>query len=128
MLSPNWVKRTDQAWLRLEKVDLSEVTTQGVYLIWHGAYTWRDQNGRECLQQSRWVRVGQGVICDRLQVHRSDAAILKYRAGTLYVTWASIPVAQRDGVERYLGEQLNPLVAERFPQAVPIPVRLPAAA
>lgn len=64
----------------------------------------------------------------RLECHRADNAILAYRRGTLYVTWAAVSAAQLDGVERYLGDELKPLVAERFPQASPIPVRLPSAA
>jgi len=128
MLEVGWVKSTSGTWLPLETVKLTEVTTEGVYAIWHGAYDWQNAAGAKVTQQGRWVRVGQGIIKARLEAHRADNAILKYRAGNLYVTWAAVSASNRDGVERYLGEQLKPLVAERFPQAQPIPIRLPAAA
>lgn len=128
MLEVEWVKSTAGSWLSLERVDLAQVKTEGVYLIWHGAYARKNERGEGVTQQGRWVRVGQGIIKQRLEVHRADSSILAYRAGTLYVTWAAVSASQRDGVERYLGEQLSPLVAERFPQAPPIQVRLPSAA
>ncbi|MBI3439009.1 MAG: hypothetical protein HY054_10275 [Proteobacteria bacterium] len=128
MFEPDWVKNTQGGWLPLEAADLSNVTTEGVYLIWHGAYSLQDARGQNQTQLGRWVRVGQGIVKSRLEAHRLDPAILAYRRGDLYVTWAAVQAAHRDGVERYLGELLKPLVAERFPQAQPIPVRLPSAA
>jgi len=64
------------------------------------------------------VRVGQGDIAARLAAHRTDPAITKYAGtGTLLVTWASVPAAQRDGVERYLANAWAPLVGDVFPDA-----------
>ncbi|GFP25849.1 hypothetical protein HKBW3S25_01330, partial [Candidatus Hakubella thermalkaliphila] len=70
------------------------------------------------------VRVGQGVIRERLTAHRNDSDILAYRSHGLYVTWAKVSASQRDGVERYLAERLNPKVGISFPDVVPIPVNL----
>jgi hypothetical protein len=113
-----WIKSTENEWLWFETFNLASVgKTTGVYVIWH--------NG-----QPPWtVRVGQGDIVDRLTAHRSDQQILAYRGyGGLTVTWATVPALCLDGVERYLAEELRPLVGDRFPNVVPIPVNLPWAA
>lgn len=86
---------------------------EGVYVIWYGG------------QNPATVRVGQGVIRDRLQAHRNDPEVQSYAHLSLYVTWASVLARERDGVEAYLAQQLRPVVGERFPQRHPIPVNLP---
>ena len=107
-----WIKSTENAWLPFETFsNLSQVKTTGVYVIWHGGQT------------PRTVRVGQGDIADRLQAHRSDQQILAYRSYGLYVTWAAVSAADLNGVERYLADQLSPLVGERHPDVRPIPVK-----
>lgn len=114
-LTLNWVKCSDgKNWCPLENVDLSGVTTTGVYLIWY--------NG----EKGRYVRLGQGDIKDRLTAHRADKEIVKYnRNGTLYTTWANVSASQLDGVEAYLADKCDPLVGDRFPDVAPIPVNLP---
>ena len=104
------------AWCALEMVDLSRVNVSGVYIIWHEG------------KPGRVVRVGQGDIAERLSAHRRDAAVLRYRQnGTLRVTWAAVPAAQLNGVERYLADWLKPLVGGGFPIAAPIPFQFPPA-
>lgn len=71
------------------------------------------------------VRIGQGLIADRLYVHRVDTAVQAYSAKGLLATWASIDDASLDGVEAYLGSVLKPKVGARFPNATPIQVDLP---
>ena len=73
----------------------------------------------------RAVRVGQGIIKDRLAKHRLDNDILKYRSYRLSVTWAEVSSENLDGVERYLGDILQPLVGSAFPDVNPIVVNLP---
>lgn len=115
MLTIEWIKSQANTWLELETFDLQTATGAGVYVIWHAG------------NPSKAVKVGQGNIRDRLTAHRNDNAILRYRSnGMLHVTWATVPAAQRDGVERYLGDYYKPLVADRFPDAVPIQVNLVA--
>jgi hypothetical protein len=118
MKYPTWIKSLANDWLVFEQFgNLHEVNSVGVYIIWHPG------------QPSRVVYVGQGNIRDRLTAHRSDPRILAYRAyGPLRVTWAALPAADLDGVECYLADQLVPLVGERHPVCVPIPVKLPWAA
>lgn len=110
-----WVKNQDDEWCHLERVNLSGVETMGVYLLWHGGET------------PRVVRVGQGDIAECLQVHRKDPQILAYnKYGELYVTWASVPMSKRDGIECYLTEVWNPLISsKKFPMIFPMPINSP---
>lgn len=113
-ISVSWTKCQAGNWCSLENVNLSEVDTKGVYIIWY------DGN------PGRVVRVGQGDIKDRLCCHRDDGEIVAYRQrGTLMVTWAAVAAEQRDGVERYLADTWDPLVGDCFPDAVPIVVNSP---
>lgn len=113
MLTVYWTKSTEKEWLHLQRVNLTDVTTEGVYIIWHGG------------NPSRVVRVGQGNIKDRLGCHRQDPKILSYGQHGLWVTWAAVSAAQRDGVERYLANAWNPLVGDAFPDVTPIAVNSP---
>jgi hypothetical protein len=110
-----WVKCGNGAnWCPFDSVTLDNVETQGVYIIWY------DGN------PGRVVRIGQGDVKDRLCKHRKDMEILAYRRyGTLRVTWAYVPSAQRDGVENYLAAKWAPLVGEAFPDVAPIAVNSP---
>jgi hypothetical protein len=85
----------------------------GVYIIWHGG------------QYPAVVRIGQGIIKDRLAKHREDKEILAYQEYGLYVTWASVPREFLDGVERFLGNITKPKVGSLFPDVVPLTVNLP---
>lgn len=116
MLNLNWGKYDNGEWCGLINLNLNNPffeNLEGVYVIWHGGL------------QPRWVRVGQGNIRDRLGKHREDNDILAYKGHGLYVTWAPVNANIRDGIERYLGESLNPLVGSRFPDVLPIPVNIP---
>lgn len=112
-LQLNWIK-CGTSWCPLTNVNLSNVTAQGVYIIWHEG------------NPGRVVRVGQGDIAARLAAHRTDPAITYYaRNGVLRVTWASVQAGSRDGVERYLADLWTPLVGDAFPDADPIAVNSP---
>lgn len=114
MKQVQWIKLQSGDWCGLETVELSNVTAEGVYIIWHEG------------NPPKVVKVGQGSVADRLKCHRGDPAILAYRKfGTLRVTWAAVPAADRDGVEKYLADCYSPLVAERFPDVVPVSVNRP---
>jgi hypothetical protein len=111
-----WVKYTNGNWCGLLDLDLSQShfdNLEGLYVIWHmGPYP-------------KWVRVGQGIIRDRIGKHREDSEILAYSANGLFVTWAPVDEYFRDGIEKFLGERMNPLVGSKFPDANPIPVNIP---
>lgn len=102
----------------LEEVNLNELSKyrlSGVYIIFLGG------------KVPRVVRVGQGIIAERLAEHRNTAKIMSYKQyGELFVTWADTQPQLQNGIENYLGATLKPLVGERFPDVVPIAVNLPA--
>ncbi len=114
MLELIWVKCTDGAWCPLDTVNLEKVEAKGVYIIWHEG------------DPGQVVCVGQGDVATRLADHRNNVDILKYaKEGELRVTWAAVSKAQRDGVERYLANLLDPLIGYTFPIAEPIEVNSP---
>lgn len=111
----SWIKCGEgKVWCSFLGVELNKVTAQGVYIIWHEG------------NPSRVVYVGQGDVSARLTTHRTNRKITAYEEiGTLRVTWAAAPAAQLDGIERYLADTFDPLVAERHPDAIPIAVNSP---
>ena len=115
-MNVTWLKSgpNNEAWYPFRTVDLSHDhfnNLVGVYIIWQGG--------------AKVVRVGQGKIRERLTDHRNSQQISKLDTGNLCVTWASVGAANLDGVERFLGDTLKPVIAERFPDVAPIPVNLP---
>lgn len=114
-MNVNWIKCNNDTWCSFENVDLSDVKTVGVYIIWHQG------------NPGRVVRIGQGDIAARLKVHRSDKEITQYAThGKLRVTWAAVGSQKdRDGIERYLANSWSPLVGDAFPNATPISVNSP---
>ncbi len=114
MLQVSWVKCQSGDWCSFDKVDLSNVTAKGVYIIWHAG------------NPGRVVRVGQGDIADRITKHRNDRQITQYaQNGVLYVTWAAVSSQSLDGVERYLANTWPPLAGDTFPDVAPIAVNSP---
>lgn len=109
----NWTKCDSGVWCSLEKVNLANVTCEGVYIIWHGG------------NNPRVVYVGQGNVKDRVSKHKMNGQIMFYRQHGLYVTWASVPSDLRDGVECYLADTWNPLVGDAHPDAFHIKVNSP---
>ncbi len=113
MLQLQWIKCQGGDWCSFLKVNLAAIKTEGVYIIWHGG------------NPSRVVYVGKGDVAARLQDHRTRKDILAYSQSGLYVTWAAVPAAQRDGVERFLADKWEPLVGDAHPQATPVAVNSP---
>lgn len=112
-----WIKCTDDVWCKLATVNLGHShfeNMEGDYIIWYG----EDDSPVT-------VRVGQGVIKDRLEAHREDKEVQAYKRFGLLVTWASVAKKYRDGVEAYLAQELESKVGERFPDRDPIEVNLP---
>lgn len=117
MMELNWIKCRGNVWCRLNEVNLETVPDdEGVYVIWY----------EDTLGDDQCVYVGQGVIKDRLEYHRSNDDVQIYEiSGELRVTWALVPAKRRAGVEKYLSDQLDPSVGERHPDVPPIAVNLP---
>jgi len=115
-LSLDWIRCEGNNWCNLLELNLDNnhfEGLEGVYIIWHGE------------DNPATVKVGQGIIRDRLSAHRQDFEILEYSGNGLYATWARVAEDYRDGVERYLGERLDPIVGIRLPDTEPIEVNLP---
>ncbi len=113
-MNVQWVKCAGDDWCDLFKLDLGNSHfdgLEGVYIIWS--------------PDGPIVRVGQGIIQDRLREHRKDPKIIEYGNGTLTVTWAQISSQYRDGVEKFLGDTLKPKVGTAFPDVYPVSVNLP---
>ena len=91
----------------------------GVYIIWAGS------------DHRTILKVGSGIIKDRLRVHLNDPKVQAYEHKGLYATWSSFLFVDKQGdkqrgVERFLGLMLNPKMGERFPANVEmIVVNLP---
>lgn len=112
----DWIKCDGKRWCNFENLNLDHNhfdNLKGVYMIWHGA------------PMPSVVRVGQGVIRDRIASHKKDPQILKYSDKNLYVTWAKVNEEKRDGIERFLAENWTPLVGNKFPEAEKIEVNSP---
>jgi hypothetical protein len=112
MLRVTWHKPIG-GWHSLDDIDLAEVAEAGVYIIWHEG------------NPGRVVRVGQGIVSDRIRVHRKDRAVTAYRPQGLRITWAPVPWDLRDGVERHLADKWKPLLGDAFPDVAPIVVNSP---
>jgi len=112
-MNVNWIRYSaSNQWCSFLGVNLADMHfngLQGIYIIWQGG--------------GSVVKMGQGVIKDRIRAHRSDPEITIFPK--LYVTWAHVSNVSRNGIERYLGNTLNPNVGDKFPDAPPIRVNLP---
>lgn len=116
MIQLKWLTcGTDKHWCSLETLDVAGANESGVYVIWHEG------------KPGKVVYVGQGApVSKRLASHKNDARIQAYaKVGKLRVTWASVPAAQRDGVERYLADKWSPLVGDAHPDVTGIAVNSP---
>ena len=105
----------DGHWCNLKRLALPlQGNPLGVYIIWLEG------------DPGPAVYVGQGNISARLAHHRNDPEILECADhGTLLATWAKVSKSQRDGVERYLADELNPVMGDSYPEVDPIRVNIP---
>ena len=95
----------------------SNVSGHGVYIVW--------SDGGDSLVPYA-IYVGQGDVAGRITDHIKDPKIRKHtKDGDLFISWASVPAACRDGVERYLANKHSPVEGDRHPEAQPIRVNDP---
>ena len=105
--------KTQRVWCLLRYVDTESIKSNGVYVIWHGG------------PAPRVIYVGHGDIAGRINHYRSSSRILQYESfGPLMVTWASVPEADRQGVENYLANVLRP-IRGNYENISPLPINLP---
>jgi len=121
-LTLHWYKNKLDTWLPFPDINLDTVGSTGVYVIW-GIFK---VNGGTI---TKAIRLGQGVVKDRLASHKQDPDVKKWLGDTrlqnAFVTYADVNAADRSGVESYLAEAYDPLVGERFPNVTHIRVNLP---
>ncbi|MGD8535557.1 MAG: hypothetical protein PVF66_06860 [Candidatus Aminicenantes bacterium] len=111
-----WFKCFGDSWGDLLEINLDHRHfngMKGVYVIWCGE------------DKPKVLKVGQGVIRERLSENKEDPVLTKYSQHGLYVTWTIVPESDSDGIERFLGEMLKPLIGSRLPDAQPVEVNLP---
>lgn len=125
MVRVDWYKCEGGVWCPLESLDLSQDSVQqrGVYIIWTPT------------KPLPVVYVGQvrtGTFGKRFDDHLQDKTITRHglynsrsKKRHLYVTWAVVPPHQRNGVERFLADRLDPIEGDRHPDVLPIPMNLP---
>lgn len=111
-MNVTWIKCGERPeWCSLTNLNLTNNhfdNLRGVYIVWSGKTV---------------VRLGSGIIRDRLSEHRENPEITAYP--DLLVTWSQVNADQMEGVEKYLADSLNPAVGERFPDRTPITVNFP---
>lgn len=100
-LSVKWIKYKKQGWCRLNTLNLDNVATNGVFIIWKPN------------SKNNVIRVGQGNIARKLQALRNHPDITRF-GNDLLVSWASMQRKFRDGAERYLYEQYSPVSGEQI--------------
>ena len=111
-LTVKWAKYKKQGWCKLNTLNLEQVKSFGVYIIW------KPQS------KNSVIRIGQGNISDQLQTLRNNPNIAQF-GDNLLVTWASVPEKYRDGVERYLYEQYSPVSVEKITNSRLVYVNMP---
>lgn len=94
------------------------VNISGIYIIWTG------------IGDRTVLKVGSGIIKDKLEEHLRDPEIQAYKPTRLYVTWAStlsvIGVEEiQKGVEKFLDIVFKPKLAEHLPDIDLVMVNLP---
>ena len=101
----------------------SKTSIFGVYIIWASQV------------DRTYLYVGTGLIKDRFEMHLRKNTLQRYKSRELYATWATLPlnvsltlstdqvIDTYQGIERYLGSVLHPVLSQRFPANVP-PIRV----
>jgi hypothetical protein len=120
-LDLNWTKSANGEWFDLDSaIRAAGGRGWGVYVIW----TPSDKPQRPATV----LKVGSGNIATRLHIERSDPDLRWLGDVRLLVTWAAVEdPSHRQGIARYLSEQLVPFfhrIAEPLEPA-PVPVNLP---
>jgi len=115
VLKLQWIKSLDDKWLDFSRLDVSQISGQGVYIIWHGG------------PNPRVVRVGKGDLRTRLEGHRQNPRLMWYASqGKLLITWAEVKSRpHQDGIETYLTKLLSPLLGDQMANVPPIQVQSP---
>lgn len=123
MKQVTWVKNTqNNDWFDFLRLNFDSpyfVGKNGVYVIWYTSPG-----------LAKVVRVGSGVIVDRLKEHRLNPEVTKYSTfGQLKVSWVvadniNFLESEMEGAERYLARVYAPLIGDRFPDVSEVEISL----
>lgn len=111
-----WRKCPQNTWHSLLELSFgadSWAGLQGIYMIWHGG------------EKPAVVYVGQGNIKDELAKHQEDLEILRFREKGLFVSWAEVGPAYRQGAQKYLINLWQPKLNNIFLNFIPVKVNAP---
>lgn len=113
--------RLDLAWKRPIYLPSNQIVTlnyldtyashldgvEGVYVIWV----------EPVIGWPQAIRVGQGVIAQRLRDHQDSDDIMHADYSDLprHVAWASVELVYRNDIEGFLAHHYHPLRGERYP-------------
>ena len=111
-LKVKWIKYKNQGWCRLRTLNLDNVATNGVFIIWKPN------------SKNNVIRIGQGNIARSIQALRNDPEITRF-GEDLLVTWCSVQKKYRDGIERYMYEQYSPACGDQINCASLVYLNLP---
>lgn len=94
------------------------VNISGIYIIWTG------------IDNRTVLKVGSGIIKDKLEAHLRDPEVQAYKPTRLYVTWASTlsVIGAEDiqkGAEKFLDIVFKPKLAAHLPDVDLVMVNLP---
>ena len=90
----------------------------GVYIIWAG------------IEDRIVLKIGSGIIKDKLAADLRDPEVQAYKPARLYVTWASTlsvigPEEIQKGIEKFLGVVFKPKLSENLPDVDIVMANLP---
>ena len=89
------------------------VGAEGIYMIWHGG------------ENPAVVCVGQGNIKNELAARRQEQKILQHKDKGLFVSWAEVCSAYREGAQKYLMNLWQPKLSEAHFNLLPVKVNSP---
>ncbi len=115
-LSIYWNRCEGDVWGELFAVNLNDPhfdNLEGVYMVWLGG------------NKPAAICAGSGLIREKLAERREQPEIQALREKSLLVTWAKVDRPSREGVERWLLDNLRPKIANRVPESLPVEVNLP---
>jgi tetratricopeptide (TPR) repeat protein len=112
----DWIKCENDSWCGANVVNVDHHHfdgLEGVYVVWYGGAS------------PATLMVGQGRIREAIRALRANVTVQAYAGQALYVTWAAVPRAQRDGVEKFLVDRLAPRLGSSFPLRFAVAANLP---
>lgn len=123
MKQVKWIKNNqNNEWFDFLRLNLEAPyfnNKAGVYAIWYTSPS-----------SAKVIKIGSGNISERLRDNRTNQEITKYSSmGSLKVSWVvadSDPLLPDEvqGAEVFLANKYRPLVGDRFPNVVEVPISL----